>query len=145
MCSLDGYIAEIVHSGSGSSNIPIMSVLTLTPTKCTLARTQARNTNQCSKAFALFREVQIIIQPLPRIHLFHIQTRLTISKRRKEPEAPTQHSNDNTTRRPCSEKTLPYNSFTHRSPRPTRCVFDVLVRDISWLDVEDEFNDSASY
>lgn len=93
--------------------------------------------------------MQIITQPLPRVHLPHAQPGFPIRKRRKKPEAPTQHRNNHTSRRPRREQTLPGNSLPDRPSALARrrrgrlAVFDGALHEVGGLDVEDEFDDGA--
>ena len=94
--------------------------------------------------------MQIIIQPLPRIHLLNTQPGLPISQRRKKPEPPNQHRQNHPRRRPRRQQTLTRNAFPNRPAAllllllGTRfAVFDGEVGEVGGLDVEDEFDDGA--
>ena len=91
--------------------------------------------------------MQIIIQPLPRIHLLHTQPRFPIRKRREEQEAPNQHGDNNAAGRPGGEQRLPNNPLTNGSSRRRGgfAILDYALGDIGGFDIEDELNDGAGY
>jgi hypothetical protein len=93
---------------------------------------------------SLFSEMQVVVEPLPRLYLRDVQTRCAISERSKEEEAPDQSSNDNTGSGPGSEQRLSSNALPDRLVARTLCdglaVFLGDACNIGRLKIEDEFD-----
>lgn len=93
--------------------------------------------------------MQIIRQPLPPVNLSDIQTRLAIGQRRKEHEAPSNHTQHHDTRNPASPHALLRNAFTHRPGLGSPVALDRgsgrgrrRLR-VEGLDIEYEFDERA--
>jgi len=109
---------------------------------------QGVKTLSTSRLRHLFGEVQVIVQPLPRLHLRHTQTRSTVGERREEKESPDQSRDDNARSSPRSQERL----ASHALPDwlVARLLGDYLailrgVGNIGGLEVEDEFDQGTSY
>lgn len=92
--------------------------------------------------------MQVVVQPLPRLHLRHTQTRSTVGERREEEEAPDQSRDDDTGSSPCSQERL----AGHALPDGlvARLLGDYLailggVGNIGGLEVEDELDQCTGY
>ena len=95
--------------------------------------------------------MQIIIQPLPSLHLLHAHPGRAISQRRKKRKPPHQNRNHNSTRSPRSQQTLSSKPLPDGS-RPLLsgslgvplAIGNGTGRDIRRFDVKDELDDGAA-
>jgi len=100
-----------------------------------------------SSARNLLGEVQVIVEPLPRLDLGNTQTRGAVSERRKEEEAPDQSGDDDTRGSPSSEQRLSSNALP--DGLAARLLGDGLAAilgnagNVGRLEVEDELDQST--
>ena len=110
----------------------------LSPRKTTSHLLQA-----CPLPRCLFRKVQIIPKPLPRLYLRHIQSRTTIRKRRKEKEAPRHRRQNDTRSDPAAHLASRRHAFANRAGSSAAVTLDSRRFRFHGLDAEDEFDEGA--
>jgi hypothetical protein len=98
--------------------------------------------------FVLLSKVQIIVQPLPRLHLLNTQPRLSISQGSKVQETPHNNSKNATSGSPHTEQIRLNGSLTNRLVLLHGSLFVLCdggvargdVVEVDGVDVEDEFD-----
>lgn len=94
----------------------------------------------------LFREVQIIVQPLPRHDLLHAQSRASIRQRRKVQESSNDNRQNDARRGPSGKEALSAKSLSYRSrhtPLTLHPLVELRLLRVNRFDVEDELHKSA--
>lgn len=115
-----------------------------------LKKTYRCNTHHInSSASSLLGEVQVVVEPLPRLNLGNAQTRGAVSEWCEEEEAPNQSGDNDTRGSPGSEQRLSGNALPNGLA--ARFLGDGLAAlfgnggNIGRLEVEDELDQSACH
>jgi hypothetical protein len=129
----------ILHSKKPDALLSSPSILTL-----------HKNT-LCSNI--LLSKVQIVVQPLPRLHLLNTQPRLPVSQRSKVQETPHNNSKNTTSSSPHTQQIRLHSSLTNRLVLLHSSLLVLgdggiargYVVEVDGVDVEDEFDEGAGY
>jgi len=93
--------------------------------------------------------MQVVVEPLPRLHLRHAESRSTVSERRKEEETPDQSCDNDARGGPCSQERLASHALPNGLVAGLLCgdLATILrgIGDIGRLEVEDELDQRTGY